>query len=223
MMRRRSSRVGRNPAASPPTREPAENPASAMPARARLPCVSAKAGTAISTAPNPSPSPMQRSAIVRTPIAERAPSRELWCSAAGAAARTGGMRENTNVPTAARIAAPTTGATGSTIASRATSNGPPTKITSCNAASRAYAVLAPSSPATVGQIERSTDETGGNVKPAAAAAAAIAGSGASTAPRIATTPKREGNSTMRRRNTRRAPRRSTWRPPYGAPIATAIP
>ena len=111
------------------------------------------------------------------------------------------MRENTNVPTAARIAAPTTGATGSTIASTATSSGPPTKITSCNAASSAYAVLAPSSPATVGQIERSTDETGGIVRPAAAAATAIAGSGASTAPRTATTPKRDGNSTMRRRST----------------------
>ena len=107
---------------------------------------------------------------MRTPIAERAPRRELCCSAAGAAARTGGMRENTNVPTAARTAAPTTGATGSTIASTATSSGPPTKITSCSAASRAYAVLAPSSPATVGQIERSTDETGGIVSPAAAAA-----------------------------------------------------
>ena len=119
------------------------------------------------------------------------------------------MRENTKVPTAARTAAPTTGATGSTIASTATSSGPPTKMISCSAASSAYAVLAPSSPATVGQIERSTDETGGIVSPAAAVAIAIAAIGASNAPRIATIPKRDGYSTMRRRNTSLAPRRST--------------
>ena len=69
-------------------------------------------------------------------------------------------------------------ATGSTVASTATSSGPPTKITSCSAASSAYAVRAPSSPATVGQIERSAEETGGIVSPAAAAAIAIAAIGA---------------------------------------------
>ena len=103
---------------------------------------------------------------MRTPTAERAPRRELWRSSAGPASRTGGIREKTNVPTAARIAAPTTAATGSTMARMATSSGPPTQIISCSAASRAYAVLAPSSPATVGQIERSADETGGSVRPA---------------------------------------------------------
>ena len=73
----RSSRDGRRPARRPPTSDPAEKPASAMPARARLPSPSAKAGTAISTAPNPSPSQTHRRAIVLTPTAERAPRREL--------------------------------------------------------------------------------------------------------------------------------------------------
>ena len=135
------------------------------------------------------------------------------CPPPGPAARTGGIRENAYVPSAASTAAPATAATGSTTARTATRSGPPTKITSCSAASRAYAVRAPSAPATVGQIERSTDETGASVSPAAAAATAIAAIGASSSPSTATSPKSAGKSTIRRRSTSRAPRRSTWRPP----------
>ena len=101
MILRRSSLDGRSPARRPPTSEPAENPARATPARARLPSASAKAGTAISTAPNPRPRKRQSSAIVRTPTAERAPSRALCRSSAGPASRTGGIRAKANVPTAA--------------------------------------------------------------------------------------------------------------------------
>ena len=62
---------------------------------------------------------------------------------------------------------------------------------SWSAASSAYAVLAPSSPATVGQIDRITEETGASVKPAAAAKSAINGTGASVAPRTAVIPKND--------------------------------
>ena len=57
-------------------------------------------------------------------------------------------------------ATPATAATGSAAARIATSNGPPTQIISCSAASREYAVLAPFAPATTGQIVRAADETG---------------------------------------------------------------
>ena len=175
MILRRSSRDGRRAATRPPTSDPSEKPASATPASARLPCASAKAGIAISADPNPSPMQSERSASVLTPTEDSAPSREVWRSSAGSESRTGGSRMNANVPIAAITAAPATAAAGSNVARTATSSGPPTKITSWSAASSAYAVLAPSSPATVGQIDRITDEIGASVRPAAAANTAITG------------------------------------------------
>ncbi len=137
MIRRRSSLDGRRPARRPPTSEPAENPARATPARARLPSASAKAGTAISTDRTRDRDRGTATRSSCTPTAERAPSRALCRSSAGPASRTGGIRENANVPTAARTAAPATAATGPTVARTATRSGPPTKITSWSAASRA--------------------------------------------------------------------------------------
>ena len=210
--------------ASPPTSEPAEKPASAIPASARLPCVSAKAGTAISTAPKPRPSQMQRSAIVRTPIAESAPSRELCRSSAGTASRTGGMREKTNVPTAARTAAPTTGATG--IDDR--EHGDEERAADedhllqrgVERVRGARAVLSRN-----GRPDRAEHRRDGRQRQPGAAAATTAIAAAARRPlRGARRDRRAiGKSIMRRRSTSLAPRRSTCRPPYGAPIATAIP
>ena len=60
-------------------------------------------------------------------------------------------------------------------------------------------MLAPSLPATAGQMERRADETGASVSPLAAATTAIAGSGASSSPRSATRPNSSGYAIIRRR------------------------
>ena len=193
MIRRRSSRVGRSPATRPPRSEPAENPASATPASARLPCVSANAGTAISTAPKPRPRPMHRSAIVRTPIADRAPSRELCVlrRGRGGAHRRDAARTRTSRPLPGpprrRPGRPGRRLRARRRAAARRRRSPPAAPRRARTPSWRRPPPPPSARSSAAPRRRAASSAR-----AAAVATAIAAIGASTAPRIATTPKRDG-------------------------------
>src|SRR3954452_5799281 len=163
--------VARPPYISPPTIDPSDQTASSTPpAAGALPCASANAGNAVSTAPKPTPTQVIVSSRASTAGDDSGPMSAWTRSGCGRTAATARLRLRPTPPTSVMTPLTTTAAPGPAVAATpAVSPGPMTKQSSTATDSREYAV-ATAGPSTISaQSARITEPSGGTVSPAATA------------------------------------------------------
>ena len=188
----------------------------------REPSCSAPATTVTSTVPKALASSTMVASTARMPGLRRAPAQSAarrW----GRQARDAGVAANTPTPSSSRAPVPSTAAAGeSAAASRATSGGPTTKISSCTVDSTANAAWSwPPGPSRSDQRARMQAATGG-IDPPARAASPASTTGDADRPAQARAAKLSPLVTAQPTRTRVCPTRSTSRPSSGEVRARAI-
>jgi hypothetical protein len=188
----------------------------------REPSCSAPATTVTSTVPKALASSTMVASTARMPGLRRAPAQSAarrW----GRQARDAGVAANTPTPASSSAPVPSTAAAGdSTAASRATSGGPVTKISSWTVDSTANAAWSlPPWPSRSDQRARMQAATGGIDPPARAASPARTG-GEAERPAAARAAKAAALASPQPTSTLVCPTRSTSRPSSGEVRARAI-
>src|SRR5829696_5120786 len=221
-MRRSGPRTdARLPKARPPTMLPSAHRASSGPARVREPSCSAPATTVTSTVPKAAASSTMVPSTARMPGLRSAPAQSP-ARRRGRQARDAGVEAKTATPISSSTAVPSTATAGEkAAASRATSGGPTTKISSCTVDSTANAAWSWSSwPSRSDHRARMQAPTGGIDAPARAASPAST-AGEAPRPAAASATKLRALATAHPARTRVWPTRSTSRPSSGEVTARA--